>query len=201
MLRESAHALLGYVVPGEEEISFARLYERGALEAIGNQFGSLLDRDPEERQVQQFIEGNPILLQQFSPERIYRQVPILTKHKTDFAILSNKGELVLIEIEKPGKRLLKKDGGITAGLQHAFDQVRDWLHKIEEHRAATLACINLKPEEVVSVRGVVIAGRDRDYKVDHLRKLKWTDFGPVTFYTYDDLLRALVTLIRTVGEL
>lgn len=202
MLRDSLHALLGSSMREEgEEISFTRLYERGALEAICSQFASLLDLSPEERQVQQFIEDNPILLQQFTPERIYHKVPILTKRETDFAVLSNKRELILIEIEKPGKRLLKKDGGITAVLQHAFDQVRDWLHRIEEHRAAALACIGLKPEEVVSVRGVVIAGRDSGYTAEHLRKLKWTNFGPIAFYTYDDLLRGLVALVRTVSDL
>jgi len=201
MLRDSLHALLGHVTRGKEELSFTRLYERGALEAICNQFASLLDLNPEEEQVQQFIEDNPILLHQFGPERIYHKAPILTKHKTDFAILSNKGALILIEIEKPGKRLLKKDGGMTADLQHAFDQVRDWLHRIEDHRAATLACIDLKPEEVVSVRGVVIAGRDSGYPADHLRKLKWTDFGQIDFYTYDDLLRGSVALVQTVSDL
>lgn len=201
MLRDSLHALLGHVTRGEEEVSFTRLYERGALEAICNQFASLLDLNPEEKQVQQFMEDNPILLQQFAPERIYHKVPILTKHETDFAILSNKREMILIEIEKPGKQLLKKDGGITAVLQHAFDQVRDWLHRFEEHRAATLACIGLKPEEVASIRGVVIAGRDSGYTADHLRKLKWADFGRIAFYTYDDLLRGLVALVQTVGDL
>jgi hypothetical protein len=202
ILRDNMHALLGQAIAsGEERVSFARLYETAALKGICGQFASLLDHDPEEKQIQRFIEDNPIVLQQFAPARIYHQVPILTKHKTDFAILSNKGELILIEIERPDTRLVKKDGGITAGLQHAFDQVRDWLHRLEEYRSATLDCIGLRPEEVVSVRGVVIAGRDTSCRAEHLRKLKWTDFGPVDFYTYDDILRTLVTLIRTVGDL
>jgi hypothetical protein len=117
ILRDNAHVLLGHIVRGEEEISFTRLYERGAIETIFSQFVSLLDLNPEEKLVQQFIEDNPILLQQFASERIYHKAPILTKHKTDFVILNNKRELILIEIEKPGKRLLKKDGGIAADLQ------------------------------------------------------------------------------------
>jgi hypothetical protein len=202
-IRESLHALLGQVVSSnEEEMSFTRLYEKHTLELICNQFAAALVPDPKEETVQQFIENNPILLQQFAPQKVYHKPPLLTKYTADFAVLNNKGELILIEIEKPNKRLLKKDGGISAEFQHAIDQVRDWLHLVEEHRAAALECIGLKPEEVVSIRGVVIMGRDGSCSPSHLRKLKWTDFGQrITFYTYNDLISGLVTLVRTIKDL
>jgi hypothetical protein len=202
-LRESLHAFLGQVVSSnEQELSFTRLYEKHTLELICTQFAAVLVPDPREETVQQFIQDNPILLQQFAPQKVYHKPPLLTKYTADFAVLNNKGELILIEIEKPNKRLLKKDGGISAEFQHAIDQVRDWLHLVEEHRAAALECIGLKPEEVVSIRGVVIMGRDGSCTPNHLRKLKWTDFGQrITFYTYDDLISGLVTLVRTITDL
>lgn len=202
-IRESLHAFLGQVVSAnEQELSFTRLYEKHTLELICNQFAAVLVPDPREETVQQFIQANPILLQQFAPQRLYHKPPLLTKYTADFAVLNNKGELILIEIEKPNKRLLKKDGGISAEFQHAIDQVRDWLHLVEEHRAAALECMGLKPEEVVSIRGVVIMGRDGSCAPNHLRKLKWTDFGHgITFYTYDDLISGLVTLVRTITDL
>ena len=86
-------------------------------------------------------------------------------------------------------------------MQHALDQVRDWLHTADEHRAAVLNCLGLQPDDVSAISGVVILGRDRDYKEDHLRKLKWTGFGRIAFFTYDDLLRSLVSLTHMFSEL
>ena len=175
--------------------------KQSPLQAVCGQFEALLDQNPAEEQVQQFMESNPLVLHQFSPDRVFFKSPILTTYKTDIAVLTSKRELLLIELERPSTRLLKKDGGIAATMQHALDQVRDWLHMIDEHRAAVLKCLNLQPEEVSTIRGVVILGRDRDYRGDHLRKLKWTDFGRIAFFTYDDLLRSLVNLTRMVTEL
>ena len=198
-IRTNLHALLGHATSKNEEVSFTRLYETRALDVIGNEFESLLDSRPSEENVQQFIKDNPILLQQFSPERIFFKAPILTKHKTDIVILNHKKELILIELEKPGLSLLKKDGGQSAPLQHPFKQVRDWLDESDFHRIAVLSCIDISPEEVGTVRGVVIAGRDYGYDEDHLRKLKGADFGRISFFTYDDLLKGLQLLSRSMS--
>lgn len=200
-IRENMHALLENVVVDEDYLSFTRMYEQEALEAICNQFSTLLDQNPPEEVVQRFIQENPLLLQQFSPARIFYKSPILTKYNTDIVILSQKKELWLVELEKPDIQLLKRDGGIASDLQHAFDQVRDWLYTSDDHRATVLACIGLKPEEVASIRGVVIAGRDYNYDENHLRKLKWTDFGKVSFFTFDDLLGSMVDLVRRISQL
>ncbi len=201
MIRESMHGLLRVNVDNSnDELSFARLYEKSTIEDIVTGFASLLNMAPREEAVQQYIEENPILLHQFTPRKIFAKASILTKYKTDFAILTQAGELLLIEIEKPSKKLLGQKGGISSELQHALDQVTDWLKLVEEHRAAANECIGLDPKEVVKVRGVAIVGRDEPYQEMHLRKLKWRDFGPITFLSYDDLLRGAATLSRTVAE-
>jgi Shedu protein SduA, C-terminal len=185
----------------ENRVSFTRMYEQDSLRSICSQFSRLLDRNPEEEVAQKFIEDNPILLQQFSPTRIFYKPPILTKYNTDIVILNQKKELLLVELERPGIRMLKKDGGIAADTQHAFDQVRDWLYTTEEHRAAVLACIGLRSDEVTNIKGIVILGRDTGNNKNHLRKLKWTDFGKIAFFTYDDLLNSMVDLVRRINEL
>lgn len=38
---------------------------------------------------------------------------------------------------------MKKDGGVAAPLSHAFDQVRDWLHTVDEHRLAVLDSLKI----------------------------------------------------------
>jgi Domain of unknown function (DUF4263) len=103
--------------------------------------------------------------------------------------------------EKTSTRLLNKKGGKASSLQHAFDQVQDWLHVIDEHRLAVLDSLKIDRESVASVRGVVIAGRDQGYDAKQLRVLKGVDFGRITFLTYDDLLFGLVDLLNNLKKL
>jgi hypothetical protein len=177
------------------------VYERDALQLVVNDFGKLLNADPPEESVQQFLRDYPVLLHQFSPERIFYKPPILSKFEADVVILNHKKELVLIELERPGKRLLIKDGGMAAETQHAFKQVNDWLYEASEHRSAVLSCLDLQPGDVNKIRGVVITGRDQGYDDSDLRKLKWTDFGQVDLFTYDDLIGSLVALVRGMSDL
>jgi hypothetical protein len=163
-------------------------------------FRALLEQEAREEVLQTFIEENPVLLHQFSPQELWFKAPVLTSFKTDFAVLSHSAELLLIEIEKPQTHLLKRDGGVHSELQHAFDQVRDWLHLADEHRQAFVSCIGAEPKEVGAVKGVIIAGRDTGYNPDHLRKLKGADFGRIKFMTYDDLSAALDALLRALDS-
>jgi len=196
---KNLHGALGTpVAPTNEdsEVGLIRMYERGALADLCGDFGALLDEDPPGEEVQKFLEEHTVFLHRFSPVRIRPKAPVLTKHQTDFAILDARGVLVLVEIEKPSLRLLKKDGDIAQQLQHAFDQVRSWLHMTNRHWTASLDCMGFRDNEVAGVRGVVVAGRDRGYASEHLMRLKGADHGPIEFYTFDDLLEDTVSLAR-----
>ena len=202
MLRESFHALLGQrFVEESNDISITRLYEKKSLEDIYNRFWSLLQTNSDEPAIQKFLENNPILFHQFTPLLIKKKPRVLGKHETDFVILSKNSHLVLIEIERPGKQILKKTGGQTQKLTQAIEQVRDWLHEIDEHRQAVLDGMGFRKEQVSAIRGVVIAGRDMNYNEEDLRKLKKVDFGKISFFTYDDLAASLASLIRSVDTL
>lgn len=96
---------------------------------------------------------------------------------------------------------MTKSGGVAASMQHPLDQVHDWLHVCEEQRLALLDCIGLKREDVSKIRGIVILGREKNYKPDHLRKLKSYDFGKIEFFTYDDILRNMESLTREINNL
>jgi len=141
------------------------------------------------------------LLHRFSPERIFFKARILTFRDTDFAVLNSQCQLLLIELERANKKLLKKDGGVHSELQHAFDQTRDWLRISDDQRIAVLDCIGIDRKDVGSVHAVVIAGRDADCDPEHLRKLKGNDFGRTSFMTYDDLLAGLDALISAFDRL
>lgn len=201
MIRKNLHGLLGRDTTDLGQVSFTRLYEDDALRDVASEFVKLLDKDPPEEAVQEHIKANPVLLQQFSPQRIFFKPRILGKYVADIAIVNQKSELLLVEIEKPGKRLLRKDGNMSADAQHAFGQVTDWLYEIDHHRATVLDGLDLKPSEITKVRGVVIMGRDRAHDERALRKLKWRDTGEVGLFTYDDMVASVANLTRTMGDL
>jgi hypothetical protein len=164
-------------------------------------FGRLLNSDPKEETIQKFIENNLIVLHQFSAERIIFKPAILTKYRADFGILTPQKELILIEIEHTKTRLLRKDGGEAGGLTHAIDQVENWLRTVDDHRIAFLSELNIEPDAVSAVRGVVIAGRDKGQDAKQLRALKGRDRGRILFRTFDDLLFSVGSLARDMVKL
>jgi len=116
-------------------------------------------------------------------------------------VLSPQRELILIEIETPDTRLLKKDGDQAAPLTHAIDQVQRWLQVMDEHRVAALASMKIDAQMVGNIRGVVIAGRDRKNDKDHLRRLKGMLSGRISFLTFDDLAASLAALVEQMRRL
>ncbi len=137
-LRRNAHGILGRRNIKMRTLEIEPLYEYSAVRTIRDNYAELLDLAPSEESLQKFINENPILLHQFPSILIFPKAPILNLHITDFAILTPRKELILIEIERSDTKLLKQDGGTSAKLTHALDQVRDWLHMISEQRLMPL---------------------------------------------------------------
>jgi hypothetical protein len=165
------HGLLIHPInPTGSEIRITPLYEKDVLQDIYQRFVSLLTRNPGEEVLQKFIEENPILLHQFPAEKLFFKPAILTYFKADFAVLTSQKELILIEIETTKTRLLRQNGDMAAPLSHSIDQVRNWLHVVDEHRLAVVNSLGI--DRVSAVRGVVIAGRDAPYNAEHLRQFK-----------------------------
>ena len=206
-LKESAHFFLTLerVENTDQDLTqwskVTRLYERSALEDLRGQLLGLLSTNASEQDLQAFFERNFLLLHRFAPKRVFPKGKILTKFVTDFAVLSQNGELLLIELERPGMVLLRGDGGDSAELTHAIRQVGDWLHEVELHRLAVLDCLGLSPDEVTRVRGVVIAGRDSGVPDEHVMRMKWMDRGHVSLFSYDDIVRDVEGLVRDFDTL
>jgi len=187
------HGLLGHPISGlSSPVSISPLYEQNMLLEVRRVFVQLLDRNPSEEEIQNFIQDNPVLLHQFPAEKLFFKPAILTFFRADFAVLTPQKELILIEIENTKTRLMNKSGDAAQPLSHSIDQVRNWLHVADEHRLAVLAALGLN--EVSSIRGVVIAGRDGSYEREHLRRLKGFDRGRVAFLTFDDMAASLASL-------
>lgn len=207
LLRKSMHAMLmrSPVESTTRSVSMTRMYEAQALQDIIGRFSLLLDSSSDrEETIQKYIESNTILLSQFSLSRIFFKSAITTQYNDDFSIVTPKKELILIEIERPNLKLLKKDGGIHSELTHAFDQVENWLSAATHHRDAVIHSVgkgDLRNEEIGRIRGVVIAGRDKGQSAARLRDLKMINRHNVDFFTYDDLLNHLVELVRDISNL
>jgi hypothetical protein len=201
-LKRNMFAPLGNVLQNDPLIASTPLYELSTLNNIRIEFVKLLDSNPREEILQKFLEDNPIMFRQFPADKIFFKPSILTFFDADFAILTPQKELILIEIEKATTNLLIKNGDQAAPLTHAIDQVGNWLHTFDEHRLACLDAMKIARESVATVRGVVIAGRDRGYNADHLRRLKGRlSNSRISLLTFDDLASSLRVLIQQMGRL
>jgi len=200
-MRSGLHGVLSRSLTPDDQAAgdYIRLYETTKLEDDSRQFKALLDRNAPEEVLQDFLEAHPIFFSRFSASRLIPKPKILTKYVADFAILNQRKELQLIEIEKPGIRLLTKERQITADLQHAVTQVTDWIQEVNDHRTAVLSSLEIDLKEVAVVRGVVIAGKSPSDD-EGARALRRTFSGEVDFYTYDDLLRDITEIIRRVAN-
>jgi hypothetical protein len=125
--------------------------------------------------------------------------PVLSKYVADFMILNDRKELLLIEIEKPDTPLIRKNGAIRAELQQPITQVRDWISVFNDYRAAALSCVHLEMNDVAKIRGVVIAGKTPEDEAQE-RKLRSGFPGDLELYTYNDLLRNTVELLKQMAS-
>lgn len=203
-IRRNLFSLLGRPIhQPAERAKIIPLYGQQVIQSLRLQYLSLLSRENViEEDMQKFIQMNPLILHQFPATRILWKPPFLNAYNADIAIVSPSKELLLIELESPKLRLLNKDGGVSAKLQHAVDQVNSWFDLMQDHRLAILDDFKLLPEEVSFVRGLVIAGRDHPWNPKHLRRLKgqYSRSGP-SLLTFDDLAAALSNLSMTMGNL
>jgi hypothetical protein len=200
-LRKGLHGLLGHLRVNAaelEEFSFQLLYDNVALRAIYNAARSLIYGDPTEQAVQSFLEQNPVLLGTFAPWRIVPKAPVLSLFRTDFLVISSSGHLRLVEIEKPSKALMRKNGVPSAEFTQALHQVQQWLAAVREHKAAVLDPLGIDSKRVTRVTGVLVMGRDDSCPPNQLAILKSSNRDEIEFYTYDDLLGAFANLISTL---
>jgi len=198
-LRESMHAMLRDR-PSVPNGQFQRrpLYAASELVSIISRFRDLLNTEPLEEEVQQYIAKNLVLLCPFAGQRVVLKPSILTKYKADFGVFSSRGALTLIEIERPSLRLFTRDGRRTAELEKPYDKVRSWLFEFNQDRAAALRCISGAPSQVTRVEGCVIAGRARPEENEYRARMLAED-STIEFWTYDHLIARVEDTARHLG--
>jgi hypothetical protein len=181
-------------------LNYVRQYGHEQVVSAAQRFKELLSREDLEPPVQMFLEQNPVLFARFHARRLFKKPSILGQFQADFAIVDSQGELWLIEIERPTLKLFKKDGHPTGKLMHAYEQVKDWLHKYNKHPGAVLEALKLHPDEIVAVRGAVIAGRSESVSHEVLQRHHMAPPYPrIEFLTFDDLAASLIQLSRKLA--
>jgi hypothetical protein len=168
------------------------------LESLVNDFEALLDSDPNEETVQQFLAANPILLCP-SAAKVRPKVGLGAEHKTDFVVELPELDYVLVELELPGSPLFTQKGDPSAGLTHGRKQVEDWLQWVHEHLSyvrETLPGLNA-PD------CWVIIGRSRDLSQSNRRSLSRmnAEQAHITILTYDELLDRVRGFISNLKRL
>lgn len=202
-LKENLHGMLGYKPsPFSTEEEIERNYTRAALATTAREFKEKINNSETEEEMQKFIEDHPIVLACFSPEFLKFKAPATAKFKTDFALLNQKGELILIEIEKVDTPLFTKTGTQHSKLTHAVGQVEDWLKEARRNKLGLIDDLGLegvKLDMVTAIKGVVIAGRSLEEYEPHIEKLHTRP--DIDFYTYDDLFKFLRNIVSKVEAL
>lgn len=200
-LKESMHGLLLKDYSRDHTgLGYIRRYAHSQVkETVGN-FTKLLDVERLEQPVQEFIEQHPVLLSRFHAKRLFVKPDILGRFQADFAVVDSRGQLWFIELEKPSLQLFKRDGHPTQALMHAYGQVTDWLHQYSKYSGAILDALGLATNDVVTVRGAVIAGRSADVTHEVLqRHLSNPPYPNIEFMTCDDLGVSLLEISKKIA--
>ena len=162
------------------EVGFAE-----QLQAILDDFTCLLDRNPHEEVVQQFLANHKVLLAP-TALRVKSKVLLGEKYETDFVIEQAPQEYVPVEIEAPGRPLFTKGGDPSKYLTHALRQVKDWRQWIHEN----IAYADKILPGIMDPSCLVIIGRETmlgDAERKALRREN-REHGKIEIWTYDDLL-------------
>lgn len=202
-LKGNLHGLLGMKEsPFSLAVDIERNYKTSALRQTLQEFEKVINNSKTEEEIQVFIEKNPITLAFLTPVHLKAKAAATAKYKTDFALLNQKGELVLIEIEKSDTPLFTKTGTQHSKLTHAYDQVGNWLREARKNKLGLVDDLSIggvNIESVTDIKGIVIAGRTLDEYSGHIEKLHAR--SDILFFTYDDLLKALRNIVLKIEEI
>jgi hypothetical protein len=180
------------------QLSYVQQYARSQLTDISGSFLKLLRTEKKEEAIQKFLEKNKVLFARFHARKLFLKPRILGKFNADFAVLDSEGVLTFIEIERPNMRLFKSNGHLRADFNHAYEQVHDWLHEVVKHRYAVIEGLGLKQDQVLSIRGCVIAGREEVESREHLSRHMSQPRSNIDFLTFDMLANGLSRIAQEV---
>lgn len=170
------------------------------LEERINRFENLLKSATKEEEVQSFLKANPFLLGQTA--EIIPKKKLGEDFVTDFMMvnmLAQGHEYTLVEIERPDRKLFKKNGDPHADLTHAEKQTLDWDVWLEKNKAY----LQSKFPRFETPQYLIIIGRitELDEANKAILRARNRDSKNRKIVTYDDLLAHNKTLLKGLREM
>ena len=194
---------------GDDE---TRLTERHVSAAgsdnVGDRWAALLDRQPSESDVQDFLERHPALLPGLwdlhnGPlhDVVVTKLPLGPDFQTDFAFITRHSmalQFTFVELEAPSKRTFNKDGSFSQEFNHARQQVADWVLWTERNMDVLMDMFAPMfetydvAEDRRDVRAYLVYGRREEVEADRQRRERWQSIQlssdrRIAVMTYDRL--------------
>lgn len=144
------------------------------IETVKQKLGLAFEHELETELLAILKENSFLFVELFSrkssPCPIFREVELGTQLRCDFVWLNDNSdgpEWVLVEVEKPGLKLFRKDGMITSEFSKAIEQVRSWQQYFNEQPAEKRNIFGA----VKSFRFILVAGNKSDWEAKDA--VKW----------------------------
>ena len=129
---------------------------------VRDKLTEIFDRGDGERELQSFLEENPVILLETPmsvlghPTILLKEFPLGTSYRADFAIIapySGAFEIKLIEVEPPKEKIYTKDKVLAKRANKAFEQINSWKGYIRSHRREVLETVDRYGKEKDLYRG------------------------------------------------
>lgn len=162
-----------------------------------DEYAAILGTDPVEEVLQEFLAKNPALL---SPthKRVWLKVPFGDK-VSDFVFHDANGDYLLVEIERPSKKLFTKRGDTSSHLSHAQNQITDWKRYIEDNLKTVQVELGLEGISP-NPKSLIVMGRSSAVPEKGSRKLVTmrSDNPRQNIMTYDDVLENAKAAVENI---
>lgn len=158
-------------------------------------FEGLLAAREREEGYQRFLADHPVFLDPLS-QRVIPKQTLGTEFATDFAVRRLDGRWLLVEIEKPQDRIFTQAYDFTAEFTHAFGQVLDFQHWVDDN----VAYAQRHLDGVTAPRGLLVIGMRETLDERAQSKLeRFVDNSArIDVVTFDDLLAGAENLYATL---
>jgi len=207
-------------------LHIGELHDHSRLDSISTAFNELLDSEPIEREVLNFINGNrfymligAILKSSYNfghhDAYVFKEFPLPPNFIADYLIVGkNSGgyEFVFVELESPTGSIVNSDGTFGTTIRKGLKQIEDWDSWLDGNFSHLkllfqkhLGTKNSLPDEFISldktrIHYALVAGRRSDYKDKTYRlRRKLKRERNITLLHYDNLLDTL-QLFKSSGN-
>lgn len=174
---------------------------------------ALLDANPKEQVIQEYLENKPWLLtirHQIQPPVVITQLPLGSDHRPDFAYFyrNSGGEvLVLVEIEPPSLEIFTGGADFTADFNHAEQQLQDWSSWAQRNSSTIERSLEPLTDEFTTevpsfdrIELILVAGRRMQINTEKRRR-RWKERldrlpRDTVIRTYDGYIESMLTAAK-----